>query len=59
MTRYFKQYTDSTKEVEISKAKAIEGLGLVYKHPKRVLRRLPLGWRISAGWVYYKKVRIK
>lgn len=59
MTRYFKQYIDSTKDMEISKAKAIKGLGLVYKHPARVLRCLPLGWRISAGWCYYKKVKTK
>lgn len=59
MTRYFKQYIDSTKEVEISKAKAIKGLSLVYKHPKRVLRVLPLGYTIKVGWAYYKKVKTK
>lgn len=59
MTRYFKQYIDSTKDIEISKARAIEGLGLVYRHPARVLRYLPLGWRISAGWCLYMKARTK
>lgn len=59
MTRYFKTYINSTKDVEISKAKAIKGLGLVYEHPVRVLRCLPFNWRISAGWAYYRKVKTK
>lgn len=59
MTRYFKRYIDSDKEVEISRDKAVEHLGRVYKYPKRILRRLPLNWNIKVGWCYYKKVDTK
>ena len=59
MTRYFKQYIDSTKEVEINKAKALEHIGRAYKHPKRILRVLPLGYNLRIGWAYYRKVETK
>jgi len=59
MTRYFKQYIDSSNEIEIDKARALEHIGLVYKHPARVLRCLPLGWNIKVGWCYYKKAQTK
>jgi len=59
MTRYFKRYINSAKDVEIDKAKAIKGLGLVYGHPARVLRCLPLGYCLRVNWAYYKKARTK
>lgn len=59
MTRYFKTYINSSKDIEISKARAIKGLGLVYRHPSRVLRCLPLGYGLRVGWAYYKKVKTK
>lgn len=59
MIRYFKQYIDSDKDVEISKARTIKGLGLVYEDPKRVLRVLPLGYGLRVAWAYYRKVKTK
>lgn len=57
MIRYFKRYIDSSKDVEIDKAKALEHLGRVYPHPKRVLRCLSLEYSLKIGWAYYKKVK--
>lgn len=59
MTRYFKQYIDSTKDVEINKAKTLEHIGRMYKYPKRILRILPVGYTIKIGWAYYRKVITK
>ena len=59
MTRYFKQYIGSNKEVEISRDKAIEHIGKVYRCPKRVLRALPLGCQLKVNWAYYKKAVTK
>ena len=59
MTRYFKTYIDSTKDIEISKDKALEHLGRVYRHPKRVLKILPVGLKLRVGWAYYQKARTK
>lgn len=59
MTRYFKQYIGSNKEVEISRDKALEHIGRVYTYPKRVLRVLPEGYQIKVAWAYYKKVNTK
>lgn len=59
MTRYFKRYIDSTNDIEINRAKTLEHIGRLYKHPKRVLRVLPLGYSLRVGWAYYKKVNTK
>ena len=59
MTRYFKQYIDSTRDIEIDKARAIAHLGMKYQHPARVLKALPLGYIIRVGWCDYRKVKTK
>ena len=59
MTRYFKQYINSNKAVEINKTKAIDLLCKYYKDVKKVLEALPLEQKIRTPWAIFWKVQTK
>jgi len=57
MIRYFKQYIDSSKAVEVSKKRAVEWLAGYYKRAWRVLTDLPLEQKIRTPWAIFWKVK--